>query len=148
MSWKDCWICSTGIFRRCPLHRAYSTPSPLLSMRWTADRNYIIFFLVLVLLAITESQNQRMAGVRKDLCGSSSPYPLLKHGHLQQAAQDLVQAGFEYLQRRRLHSLLTTGQSVPGLCHPQSEEVLPHVQKELPLLQFVSVAPCPVTGHH
>jgi len=27
--------------------------------------------------------------------------PLLKQGHLQQAAQDLVQARFEYLQRRR-----------------------------------------------
>ena len=26
--------------------------------------------------------------------------------------------------------------------------VFPHVQTELPLLQFVPVAPCPVTGHH
>jgi len=43
-----------------------------------------------------------MVGVGRDLCGSSSPTPLLKQGHLQQAAQDLVQAGLEYLQRRRL----------------------------------------------
>ena len=67
-----------------------------------------------------------MVGVGRDLCGSSSPTPLPKQGHLQQAAQDLVQVGLEYLQRRRLHSL--PGQPVPVLCHPQSEEVLPHVQ--------------------
>ena len=34
-------------------------------------------------------------GVGRDLCGSSSPTPLLKQGHLQQAAEDLVQAGLE-----------------------------------------------------
>jgi len=33
------------------------------------------------------------------------------------------------------------------LRHPQREEVLPHVQMELPKLQFVPVAPCPVAGH-
>jgi len=57
-----------------------------------------------------------MLGVGRDLCGSSIPTPLPKQGHLQQAAQDLVQAGFEYLQRTRLHDL--SGQPVPGLCHP------------------------------
>ena len=80
-----------------------------------------------------------MVGVGRDLCGSSSPTPLLKQGHLQQTAQDLVQAGLEYLQRRRLHNL--PGQPVPGLCHPQREEVLPHIQMELPMLQFVPIAP-------
>jgi len=94
----------------------------------------------------SDSQNHRMLGVGRDLCGSSSPTVLPKKGHLQQATQDLVQAGLEYLQRRRLHNLL--GQPVPGLCHPQREEVLPHVQTELPVLQFVPIAPCPVTGHH
>ena len=74
-----------------------------------------------------ESQNHRMVGVGRDLCGSS-PTSLPKQGHLQQAAQDLVQAGLEYLQRRRLHSL--SGQPVPVLHHPQSEAVLPHVQME------------------
>jgi len=44
-----------------------------------------------------------MFGVGRDLCGSSSPTLLPKQGHLQQAAEDLVQAGLEYLQRRRLH---------------------------------------------
>jgi len=87
-----------------------------------------------------------MVGVGRDLCGSSSPTLLPKQGHLQQAAQDRVQVGFEYLQRRRLRSL--PGQPVPGLRHPQREEVLPYVQSELPLLQFVPIAPCPVTGHH
>jgi len=37
------------------------------------------------------SQNHRIVGVGRDLCGSSSPTPLPKQGHLQQAAQDLVQ---------------------------------------------------------
>jgi len=87
-----------------------------------------------------------MFGVGRDLCGSPSPTPLLKQGHPEQAAQDLVQAGLEYLQRRRLHSL--PGQAVPVLRHPQSEEVLPHVQLELPVLQFVPIAPCHVAGHH
>ncbi|KFR07529.1 Putative ATP-dependent RNA helicase DHX30, partial [Opisthocomus hoazin] len=57
-----------------------------------------------------------------------------------------TKAGLEYLQRRRLHSL--PGQPGPGLRHPQREEVLPRVQLELPRLQFVPVAPCPVAGHH
>jgi len=52
-----------------------------------------------------ESQNHRMVGVGRNLCGSSSPTLLPKQGHLQQAAEDLVQAGLEYLQRRRLHNL-------------------------------------------
>jgi len=87
-----------------------------------------------------------MVGVGRDLYGSSSPTPLPKQGHLQQAAQDLVQAGLEHLQRRRLHNL--PGQPVPVLRHPQSEEVLPRVQMELPMLRFVPIAPCPVAGHH
>ena len=80
------------------------------------------------------------------LAGTSVGHPvptlLLKQGHPEQAAQDLVQAGLEYLQRRRFHNL--PGQSVPGLRHPQREEVLPRVQLELPLLRFVPIAPCPV----
>jgi len=45
-----------------------------------------------------------MAGVGRDLCRSSGPTPLPKQGHLQQAAQDLVQADLEYLQRGRLQN--------------------------------------------
>jgi len=91
------------------------------------------------------SQNHRIVGVGRDLCGSSSPSSLPKQGCLQQAAQNLVQAGLEYLQRRRIHSL--SGHPVPVLRHPRGEEVLPHVQTELPMLPFVPVAPCPVAGH-
>ena len=39
------------------------------------------------------TQNHRMVGVGRDVCGSSSPTLLPKQGHLQQAAEDLVQAG-------------------------------------------------------
>jgi len=87
------------------------------------------------------SQNHRMAGVGRHLWGSPSPIPLPKQGHLEQAAQDHVQEGFEYPQRRRLHS--PPGQPAPVLRHPQREEVLPRVQMELPVLQFVPAAPCP-----
>jgi len=66
---------------------------------------------------VSGSQNHRMFGVGRDLCGSSSSTPLPKQGHLQQAAQDLVQVGLEYLQRRRLHNL--PGQPVPVLRHPE-----------------------------
>ena len=76
----------------------------------------------------------------------TQPNPLPKQGHPEQAAQHRGQAGLEYLQRRRLHSL--PGQPGPGLRHPQREEVLPQVQLELPLLQFVPVGPCPVAGHY
>ena len=91
---------------------------------------------------ITESQNGR----GWNSAGHPVQPPRPKQGHLQQAAQDLVQAGLEYLQRRRIYNL--PGQPVPVLRHPQSEEVLPHVQTELPVPQFVPIAPCPVTGHH
>jgi len=88
----------------------------------------------------------RIIGVGRDLWGSSTPTSLPKQGDLLQAAQELFQAGFEYLQRRRLHN--PSGQPLPGLHHPQREKVLPHVQMELPMLQFVPVTPCPVAGHH
>jgi len=82
-----------------------------------------------------------MVGVGRDLCGSPSPTPLPKQGCLQQAAQDLVQAGLEYLQRRRLHNI--SGRPVPGLHHPQREAVLPHVQTELPSASVC--AHCPLS---
>jgi len=74
---------------------------------------------------ITESQHSR--GWQGPLW-VTQPTPLAKQGHPQQTAQHRGQEGLEYLQRRRLHSL--PGQPGPGLCHPQREEVLPHVQTE------------------
>jgi len=38
-----------------------------------------------------------MIGVGRALWGSPSPTPVPKQGHPEQAAQDLIQAGFEYL---------------------------------------------------
>ena len=129
-----CWLRS--VTRRCWRSAGLAGWDPLgpplpVTAAWPGDHR------------ITESQNGR--GWKGPLWVIQSN-PLLKQGHLQQAAQDRVQAGLEYLQRRRLHSL--PGQPGPGLRHPHSEEVLPHVQLEPPLLQFVSIAPCPVTGHH
>ena len=51
---------------------------------------------------VTESQNPSMAEVGRDLCGSPSPTTLTKQGHSEQAAQDCIQVGLEYL-----HSFLT-----------------------------------------
>ena len=79
-----------------------------------------------------------MVGVGWDLCGSSSPTPLLKQGHLQQAAQDLVQVGLEYLQRMRIHNL--SGHPVPVLRHPQSEEVRVKISVEADPCHFCVVS--------
>ena len=54
-----------------------------------------------VLHSSTWSQNHRMVGIRRDLWRSSSPTSLPKQVHLKQAARDLIQAGVEYLQRRK-----------------------------------------------
>jgi len=91
------------------------------------------------MLLITESQNHRMLRVGRDLCGPSSPTLLPQQGHLQQAAQNLVKAGLEYLQRRRLHS--HPGQPGPGLRHTQREEVLPHVQMEKYSVTLLTLSP-------
>ena len=45
------------------------------------------------LFLANHSQNHRMVGVGRNLCGSSSPTLLPKQGHLQQAAQHHVQPG-------------------------------------------------------
>ena len=92
------------------------------------------------------SQNHRIVDIGRDLWGPSSPTPMPKQGHLEQDAQDHIQEDFEYHRRRRLHN--PSGQPVPVLCHPQSKKVLPHVPMELPMVQFVPIAPCPVAGHH
>ena len=83
---------------------------------------------------VTESRNGR--GWQGPLWVTQSN-PLPKQGHPEQAAQHRGQTGLEYLQRRRLHSL--SGQPGSGLRHPQREEVLPRLQLELPLLQFVPI---------
>jgi len=54
-------------------------------------------------MTFTESQNHRLVGVGRDLCGSPSPTPWPKQGHLQQAAQDLVQVGLSCTLSCRSH---------------------------------------------
>jgi len=72
------------------------------------------------------SQNYRIIRVGRDFWRLSSPIPS-KADSLHQVAQESVQVGFEYLQRRRLHKL--SGQPVPLLCHPQSQ-LFSHIQME------------------
>jgi len=61
----------------------------------------IIFFPALLPSKILSKMKlHRIVGVGRDLCGSSSPTPLPKQGHPEQVAQDLIQVGLEYLQRR------------------------------------------------
>lgn len=52
--------------------------------------------------------------------------PLLNQVPLEEVAQVLVQVGFAYLQRRRLHHL--SGQLASVFSHPHRKEVLPHIQ--------------------
>ena len=82
-----------------------------------------------------------MVGVGRDLCGSSSPTLLPK----QVGCRGPCPGGSWISPEKETPQ--PPWQPVPGLRHPQREEVLPHVQVELPVLQFVPVAPCPVAGH-
>jgi len=75
--------------------------------------------------------NHRKFGVGRDLCGSSSPTPLPKQSHLQQAAQGLVQVGLEYLQRRRNRCCFKAGESsAPSVLQPQCPEADPSLPGE------------------
>jgi len=117
---SECGICP--VFTGCPEHPPSGTSAAAQLQKETGkilETSFqLIFCLEVDLLflkkqllvegetaLITESQNHRMVGVGRDLCGSSSPTPLQKQVHLEQAAQDLVQVGLEYLQRRRIHNL-------------------------------------------
>ena len=97
-----------------------------------------------------QKQNQGILGVGRDLWRSFSPALLLKQAYYNSnttiVRQESIQVGFEYLQRRRLHSL--SGQLVPVLCHPQSKEVFSHVEMKRHVFQFVPAAPCSVIGRY
>ena len=90
----------------------------------------------------SESQNHRIVGVGRDLCGSSGPTLLPKQGHPEQGAQHRVQVGLEYLQRRRLHSL--PGQPVPATARMNQPGLLrsPSVTKDLEASFWVAPASC------
>lgn len=89
-----------------------------------------------------------MAEIGSDLWESSSPKALLKQVPYseEESAQEGVQSGLEYLQVRRLYIL--TRKPVPVLSNSQSKEGLPRVCMEFLMLQFLPVAPCPVTAHY
>jgi len=55
-----------------------------------------------------------MVGVGRDLCGSCSPTLLPEQGHLQQTAEDLVQAGLEYLQKVYIYPQLERLEDLTG----------------------------------
>lgn len=55
------------------------------------------------MVRFTGSQDHRMVEVGRDLWKSPAPWPLLKQGHLGQAAQACVEAAFEYLQGEALY---------------------------------------------
>jgi len=63
--------------------------------------------------------------------------------HWEQPAQDLM--AFD-IQGKTFHNI--PGQPVPILSLLQCEEVLPDIQKECSVFQFVSIASCSATGHH
>jgi len=67
------------------------------------------FYQILIIRQITESQNHRMLGVGRDTQRPSSPTPLPKQVHIEQVAWDLIQVGFENLQRMRLRSAAPLG---------------------------------------
>jgi len=114
------------------------------STAWERSRSsFILDFEVAICYFNSRTESHRMVRVGRDLW-RSSPTPLPKQVHLDCTGPH--PGGFWVSPERRMHSI--SGQPVPVLCHPQSEEVFPHVQLELPMLQFVPVAPCPVSGHH
>jgi len=86
---------------------------------WTWDI-WVSFCALLCSCNVSKGNNHRMVAVRRDLCGSPSPAPLQKQVHPERAARDLVQAGLEYLQSRKLHNL--PKQPVPVLHHPDSKK--------------------------
>jgi len=103
---------SSGVSQGPPCCAGGGDPQSLLvSFAWVAVEG------TAAQLRFTESQNHRMFEVGRDPCGSSSPTPLPKQGHLQQAAQDLVQPGLEYLQRRTIMGAIRQTFSRSWLCY-------------------------------
>lgn len=74
--------------------------------------------------------HSRTAGAGRDLWGSPSP-PL-----------PWTEQSRRALNTGREGEPTTPPQPAPGLCHPQSQSVFPHIQLETPVFQFVPPVPC------
>ena len=74
-----CWVAGTSSSASAPDQAARASPA------WPAGRVFwgLSEYSPDLLPRVTESQNHRIVGVGRDLCGSSSPTPLPKQGHLQ-----------------------------------------------------------------
>ena len=92
------------------------------------------------------SENDREVEVGRHLRRSCGAGPPLRQGHPEPDAQDHVQIGCEDLQAWRLQNL--SGQSVPGVDHPDGAKAFPDVQMEPSVFELVCIASCPVTEHH
>lgn len=73
--------------------------------------------------------HHRIVQLVRDLLTSASPASVLRHGQINQIAQDHIQSGFECLYRWRLCNL-----------PEQPNEVFSCVQMGLFVFQFVSIA--------
>lgn len=88
----------------------------------------------------------RLMGFEKDLQGSSSPTPLLQQVHPEQLPRIGVRGSIPTWQIPFREGDSTA--SWARAPRPRSNEVPPHLSVELPVLQFVPTASCPVTSHH
>lgn len=88
--------------------------------------------------------NHRAVQVGCDLCRTSAPAFLLKQGHTEEDSQDHLQMLYEDLWVGRLYNPFW--HPVPVLQQLHSPELLPNVQMEPPLLQFVPCIVCSCIG--
>lgn len=86
--------------------------------------------------------SHRMVEVGRDPWRPSGPTLLLRQRHPEHFAQDHIQVGFEYLQRRRFCSL--SGQTV--FSHPKVKKLFLIVSWNF-LFQFVPVVSCTIRWH-
>lgn len=70
---------------------------------------------------------------------------LNREGFLEHDTQDYVQTTCQYVQKRRLCKFL--GQSALMVSHSHCK-VFPHIQVELPVRQFLTIASCLIAWHH
>jgi len=97
-------------------------------------------------ISITKIQNHRMAGVGRDLCGSSSPTPCQSRVTYCRLQRTASRWGLNI--SREGDSTASLGSLGQGSVTLRGKKFFLNVQLELPLLQFVPIAPCPVAGHH